>query len=83
MKPRNRRTVAEYRLLTCDLSPYTVTYELWVRPAKPVFPLALKSAVMNKLLKEFGEMLSVPVLLRLVGQGAAGSTSGGSEEERE
>jgi len=76
--------VAEYRLLIYDLSPYTVTYELWVKPARPTFPIALRSAIMGELLREFGEALSAPVLLRLVGgeAGSGGASAGDPPSKR-
>ncbi len=57
--------VSDYRLLVSELSPYSVTYELRVRPEKPVYPQMFRSEVMKQLLKEFGEALATPTLILL------------------
>lgn len=57
--------VSDYQLLISELSPYSVTYELRVKPEKPVYPPLFRSKVMKQLLKEFGEALATPMLVLL------------------
>lgn len=60
--------VSDYRLLISELSPYSVTYELRVKPEKPVYPQSFRSEVMKQLLREFGEALATPALVLLSGK---------------
>lgn len=57
--------ISDYRFLISELSPYSVNYELRVKPDRAVFPQMFRSDIMRQLLKEFGEALATPALILL------------------